>query len=152
MPTDVTIRTAIPADADAIAAFNIAMAKETENKDLESAVIREGVNNLFSNSRYGFYVAAETNHTVIGCLLITYEWSDWRNGVFWWVQSLYVLPQYRRHGVFRKMYTWIREQAQNSTGVCGLRLYVEKDNTTAQKAYQTLGLERTTYGVFEELF
>ena len=152
VPTDVTIRTAIQADIDIIAKFNIAMAKETENKDLEPAVIQEGVANLFTNSRYGFYVVAETDHRVIASLMITYEWSDWRNGIFWWVQSLYVLPEYRRKGVFKEMYNWIRKQAQNSKGVCGIRLYVEQDNTTAQKAYQTLGLERTTYGVFEELF
>ena len=152
MSIDMMIRTAVQTDIDSIAAFNIAMAKETENKVLEPAVIQQGVTNLFSNSRYGFYVVAETNRMVIASLMITYEWSDWRNGVFWWVQSLYVLPEYRRKGIFTKMYKWIREQAQNSMGVCGVRLYVEQDNMTAQKTYQTLGLERTTYGVFEDIF
>jgi GNAT superfamily N-acetyltransferase len=99
----------------------------------------------------GYYVVAEKDGQVVGGLMITREWSDWRNGLFLWVQSLYVLPKYRRQGIYRKLYNYVKEMAtEEEVPVRGIRLYVDKDNKTAQQVYETMGMEETNYMMFEE--
>lgn len=147
----VSIRRAQPGDAKVIAYFNQAMARETENKELIPETILAGVHTLLNQPAHGFYIVAEINDKVVACLMITMEWSDWRNSLFWWVQSVYVLPDYRRQGIYRQLYSFIKELAENEPSVCGLRLYVEQDNTRAQKTYKALGMQQTPYRLFEEL-
>ena len=146
------IRIARDKDAPAIVGFNIAMALETEDKQLCAETVTKGVYRLMQSKDEGFYVVAENADTVIASLMITKEWSDWRDGVFWWVQSVYVLPSERKKGVFRKLYEYVRSQALTDGDICGLRLYVEKDNTAAQKVYDNLGMEQTNYKMYEEVF
>jgi len=145
-----TIRPAVPADAETIAAFNEAMARETEGKTLDPATIRAGVKGLFSRPSLGFYLLAEETGMPAGQLMITYEWSDWRCGVFWWIQSVYVRPEFRGKGVYRALHQRVRQMAKEAGGVCGFRLYVEKENTTAQATYRRLGMHETRYLMFEE--
>ncbi|MGD1951307.1 MAG: GNAT family N-acetyltransferase [Leptolyngbyaceae cyanobacterium] len=147
----INIRRAQLSDASAIANFNQAMAWETENKKLISEVILAGVTSLFENPSRGFYIVAEIDAKVVACLMITTEWSDWRNGLFWWVQSVFVLPDYRRRGIYRRMYQFIKDLANREPNVCGFRLYVEKDNVRAQSTYTTLGMSQSPYFLFEEL-
>lgn len=145
------IRKATKQDAAEIARFNIAMALETENKKLKKSEIEPGVKALFERPELGFYMVAEHEGKVIGSLMITKEWSDWRNGVFWWIQSVYVIPEFRRKGVYRSMYQKIKDLAAQNSEVCGFRLYVENENTIAQKTYSDLGMEETHYKMFEEM-
>lgn len=146
-----TVRSATPADAAALVEFNRAMAKETEAKDLALPVLSAGVKWLLKNPQHGFYLVAETGGEVIGSLMVTSEWSDWRNRVFWWIQSVYVKPQYRRKGVYRKLYERVKQLARERGDICGFRLYVEKENLTAQRTYQSLGMQEAHYKMFEEL-
>lgn len=144
------IRLATPADAAVLLEFNAAMALETEGKDLLLEVIEAGVRGLLDNPVAGFYVLAETER-VIAALMITKEWSDWRNGSFWWIQSVYVRPEARRQGVYRRLYRHVQEMAAKDPQVCGFRLYVERENRAAQATYAALGMKETRYLVFEEL-
>jgi ribosomal protein S18 acetylase RimI-like enzyme len=144
------IRNATLKDADIIAQFNIAMALETENKILEPAIILAGVRSLFAQPHAGFYLIAEMDNEVVGSLMITTEWSDWRNGLFWWIQSVYIQPAYRRKGIYGMLYKRVKLMAQEHPDVCGFRLYVEKDNWIAQKTYTKLGMQPTHYLIFEE--
>ena len=146
---EITVRPATNDDATVIADFNRAMATETEHKTLDAATIYAGVRSLVSRPEHGFYLVAETENRVVGCLMVTFEWSDWRNGLFWWIQSVYVHPEYRRRGVFKALYKAVETQAHNTPDVCGLRLYVEQDNDAAQKTYAALGMTETPYRVFE---
>lgn len=150
-PDSLRIRKAQPADADHIAAFNRAMALETEGKTLIPGLIAAGVRRLLAEPALGFYAVAEHEGEVVGCLMVTNEWSDWRNGLFWWIQSVYVTKAWRRRGVYRRLYDFVRELAQREPGVCGFRLYVEKENTTAQRTYSSLGMAPTDYLIYEEL-
>jgi ribosomal protein S18 acetylase RimI-like enzyme len=150
MTTDV--RRATNTDIDTIARFNAAMALETENKMLDEEVLWAGVERFVSDESLGFYLVAERGDSVIGCLGITYEWSDWRNGLFWWIQSVYIDPTARRQGVFRQLYERTVDLAHHSEGVCGIRLYVERENTRAQATYQSLGMIETNYRIFETEF
>ncbi|MDZ7686539.1 MAG: GNAT family N-acetyltransferase [Gammaproteobacteria bacterium] len=145
------IRSATSADVDTLAAFNIAMALETEDKHLPEDTIRPGVQRFIDNSDLGFYLLAEREGEVAGCLAITFEWSDWRNGLFWWIQSVYIHPDHRRAGVFRQLYSRVTELAAGDSDVCGIRLYVEKDNARAQQTYTSLGMSETDYRLFEAL-
>ena len=151
MSRSFTIRKATKQDAADIARFNIAMAMETENKELKKSEIEPGVKALFERPELGFYMVAEHEGQVIGSLMITKEWSDWRNGVFWWIQSVYVVPEFRRKGVYRSMYKKIKDIAAQKSDVCGFRLYVENENTIAQKTYSDLGMAETHYKMFEEM-
>ncbi len=137
-------------DAGAIAAFNSAMALETEGKALIPEVVGAGVMRLLSEASLGFYVVAEHEGQVVGCLMVTHEWSDWRNGLFWWIQSVYVQALWRRRGVYRRLYDFIRAQALADPSVCGFRLYVEKENAVAQATYDSLGMAATDYLIYEE--
>lgn len=146
---EIVVRNAIPEDAAAIAAFNIAMAAETEDKALPADVIRAGVDAMLADPELGFYLVAEVDGSVQACLAITFEWSDWRNGLFWWIQSVYVMPDARRLGVFRQLYDTVCTRAQEQADVCGVRLYVEKENVRAQQTYQNLGMVETDYKLYE---
>ena len=145
-----TIRAAASADTETIASFNEAMATETEGKTLDPATIRAGVRGLFARPDLGFYVVAEDGGRIVGQLMITYEWSDWRNGVFWWIQSVYVRPEFRGKGIYRALHAHVRTMAKAAGVVCGFRLYVEKENAAAQETYRRLGMHETPYVLFEE--
>jgi ribosomal protein S18 acetylase RimI-like enzyme len=145
------VRLATPQDAPALVEFNAAMALETEQKALLPEVIGAGVRSLLGNPAGGFYVVAEKDRQVVGSLMITKEWSDWRNGTFWWIQSVYVRPEFRRQGAYKRLYRHVQELAANDPAVCGFRLYVERENGRAQVTYQALGMKETRYLVFEEL-
>jgi len=127
------------------------MALETEGKVLAEEISSRGVAGLFANPSLGFYIVAESDREVIGSLMITTEWSDWRNGSFWWIQSVYVRPEARRQGVYRSLYSFVRNMADKDPDVCGFRLYVERENSTAQQAYRALGMEEINYVMFEDL-
>ena len=145
------IRLATPADAAVLTEFNAAMALETENKALLPEVVGAGVRALLDNPAAGFYVLAEEAGAVVGSLMITAEWSDWRKGSFWWIQSVYVRPEWRRKGVYRRLYHHVQELAARDPAVCGFRLYVERENGRAQATYRALGMKETRYLVFEQL-
>ena len=152
MINELNVRNAVRSDIGKIVQFNMLMAEETEDKKLDKEVLTAGVNAVFDDASRGCYLVAEIEGEVVGSLLITFEWSDWRNGVFWWVQSVYVSAEYRRQGVFREMYKEVRKRAVDTKGVCGCRLYVERDNSRAQSTYITLGFEKTPYILFEDEF
>ena len=145
----ITIRPATFADASRITEFNALMAKETENIDLDMARLLAGVESVLRDSSKGIYYVAEENGFVVGQTLITYEWSDWRNGMFWWIQSVYVQKDVRGKGVFKALFDHIGKLAKQEKTVCGLRLYVEKHNDRAQRTYERLGMKKTHYEMFE---
>lgn len=145
------IRSTTAEDAPIFARWNAAMAWETEGKRLDPAVLERGIRGVFEKPQRGFYLLAEREGAPVGGLLVTYEWSDWRNGDFWWIQSVYVEPAARRTGVFRALYDEVLRRARTA-GAVGVRLYVEKENTTAQAAYATLGMRESDYLMFEKLF
>ncbi len=143
------VRRAVIDDLQTIIAFNQAMALETENISLDASVLKAGVENLFRNSEHGFYVVCELEGKVRACLMITYEWSDWRNGLFWWVQSVFVHKDNRQQGLYKLMYEFVKTQVDQSKDMVGLRLYVDKDNKKAQKVYSKLGMHKSNYQLFE---
>jgi ribosomal protein S18 acetylase RimI-like enzyme len=151
MDAPLHIRPAKAGDAAVLAEFNIAMARETEGKRLLPAVVGAGVKRMLAEPALGFYLVAEAGGAVAGSLMVTTEWSDWRNGRFWWIQSVYIRPEWRRRGVFRALYRELGEIAQREPDVCGFRLYVERENATAQATYRSLGMEGTDYLLFEQL-
>jgi GNAT superfamily N-acetyltransferase len=144
----ITIRKAKPEEMEVIVDFQQKMAWETEQIMLVPDVINKGVKAVFDKSSRGQYWIAEHDGRIIASLLITYEWSDWRNADVWWFQSVYVVPEYRRRGVFRMMYSHIRKLAEEQD-VAGLRLYVETKNTRAQKTYEALGMSSEHYAFYE---
>ncbi|UTW44451.1 GNAT family N-acetyltransferase [bacterium SCSIO 12696] len=144
------IREATEADRDSLVAFNCAMALETEDKVLPRDTVAAGVANLLQRPELGFYLVAEESGEVVASLMITGEWSDWRNGLFWWIQSVYVRPEYRRRGIYRQLYQEVERLAQERGDVCGFRLYVERDNLRAQQTYRALGMEETVYQMYEQ--
>ena len=146
----IVIRKATPEDGSAIIDFQLKMAWETEQMYLKPELISQGVDAVFRNSARGQYYVTENNGTVIASLLITYEWSDWRNSEVWWFQSVYVLPDFRRKGIFRSMYSFIKYEADKQ-GIAGLRLYVESNNTRARKTYEALGMDSDHYTMYEWL-
>lgn len=142
------IRKASPSDAPSIIDFQIKMAWETEQFALDSETVTEGVNAVFAVPSRGQYYVAETTGRVVASLLITYEWSDWRNCNVWWFQSVFVIPEFRRQGIFRMMYNHIRGLAKENN-IAGLRLYVETKNDRAQKTYEALGMSSEHYNFYE---
>jgi GNAT superfamily N-acetyltransferase len=152
MTIGTTIRNATQGDIAFLVDCNIAMAWESEKKKLDSDVLTLGVVAVFDHPERGFYVVAERDGVRVGSLLITHEWSDWRNGGWWWIQSVYVEPAARRSGVFSAMYREIDARAHNSVGVIGLRLYVEKENARAQATYAALGMEPAYYSLYQASF
>ena len=156
LPTQFSIRKGTLADVNAIARFNINLARETEGITLLADVISSGVRNLMARPERGFYLVVEaadgdSDSNIAASLMVTTEWSDWRNGTFWWIQSVYVAPAWRRNGLYRMMYEQVKTLATADQNVCGFRLYVEKDNEVAQATYQSMGMLRTHYQMFEEL-
>eukprot|EP00743_Colponemidia_sp_Colp-15_P006501 GILK01007000.1.p1 GENE.GILK01007000.1~~GILK01007000.1.p1 ORF type:complete len:171 (-),score=23.08 GILK01007000.1:117-629(-) len=145
----VTVRPALLSDVEQLISFNCGIAKETENKDLAPDVIRRGVLGVFENEARGRYYVAEIDGVVAGCLMITYEWSDWRAGNFWWIQSVYCDPAYRRRGAFKALYQHVHDAAKNDKNVCGLRLYVDRENEKAQQTYSALGMVKAHYDIYE---
>ncbi len=144
------VRLARPGDAARIAGFNNAMAMETESRTLAEETVCAGVEAVFSTDKIGFYVVAEHAGEVVGALMVTYEWSDWRNGFFWWFQSVYVEPRYRRQGIYRLLYEFVAQRAKAAGNVYGFRLYVERNNAIAQSVYASLGMSETDYLMFEQ--
>jgi GNAT superfamily N-acetyltransferase len=143
------IRNATRDDIAFLADCNIAMALESEQKALNRDVLTRGILAVFDHPERGFYIIAERDGKRAGSLLITHEWSDWRNGGWWWIQSVYVTPDARRCGVFSSMYREIESRARTTSGVIGLRLYVEKENTGAQSTYAALGMEPAYYSLYQ---
>lgn len=145
------IRIAARADAAALIEFNQAMAFETEGRRLDAEILKSGVEAVFADEKKGFYAVAESEDKIAGGLMITFEWSDWRDRWFWWIQSVYVLPEFRGQGVYRRLYDFVVDKANEQKNVCGFRLYVEKENMTAQKVYEKLGMEKSHYLMFETI-
>ena len=148
----VIIRDATADDCDIIASFNSQMSEETEGRPLDSDTIRSGVAALLADQSKGRYWVAVDGDVIAGQIMVTYEWSDWRNGMLWWIQSVYVAPGHRRRGVFTALYRHVKQQAQDSGDAAGLRLYVEQGNARAQATYESLGMSMTGYRIMQELF
>jgi len=146
---DMSIRAARIDDAAFLAAGNVAMALESEHKQLDPATVTRGVQAVLADPAKGRYFIAERGGRPVGQLMVTYEWSDWRNGNFWWIQSVYVLPEVRRLGVFRSLFAHLEQLAKTDATVCGIRLYVERENERAQATYRHCGLEDAGYVVME---
>ncbi|HTK37627.1 MAG TPA: GNAT family N-acetyltransferase [Pyrinomonadaceae bacterium] len=144
------LRVAAASDAADLVKFNQAMALETEGKILSAEVLAPGVDAVFADPKKGFYVVAENNGSIAGGLLITYEWSDWRNKWFWWIQSVYIVPDERGTGLYSRLYQFVKTLAERRGDVCGFRLYVEKENTHAQTVYEKVGMNNSHYLMFEE--
>lgn len=144
------IRSATPQDLDTVVRFNLGLASETEGKTLDHEILRTGVEAALSDLTRARYFLAEVDGEVIGQTMFTTEWSDWRNGYFWWIQSVYIDAAHRGRGVFRALYAYIRELAKHEPDVCGIRLYVDSDNHRAIKTYKNLGMDLTDYRVCEE--
>jgi GNAT superfamily N-acetyltransferase len=154
----IIVRPATPDDLGVLTAFSAAMARETEGRSLDTETLRAGTAAVLTAPERGFYLVAEVpggpsrSAEVVGQLLVTFEWSDWRNATFWWIQSVYVPPSWRRRGIYRKLHEAVLAQARARQDVCGIRLYVEGENQVAQTVYQKVGLQRSPYEVFEEDF
>lgn len=139
------IRAGTPADEPTLVTFNAALAWESEGKRLHEPTLTAGVRAVFADPTKGCYTLAERGGEVVGQVLVTFEWSDWRNGWYWWIQSVYVRPDARREGVFRALFDHLRTRAAADPTVIGLRLYVERDNERAQKVYSAMGMEVEPY-------
>ena len=148
MSSPIQIRPATLADAETIAAYNAAMALETEHKHLDPQTLRAGVERAITHPEGARYFLADHAGQVVGQLMVTFEWSDWRNATFWWIQSVYVHPDFRSRGVFRQLYQHVEHLARQAAA-CGLRLYVERDNTRAHEVYRKLGMSDANYLVYE---
>ena len=146
------IRDATPADLPFIVAANTALAAETEGQALEPAVLQAGVQAVLADPRLGHYYLAERDGQVLGQLMTTFEWSDWRNGLFLWIQSVYVMPGHRGDGVFKALFEHLAGVARQDPRVCGIRLYVDRGNQKAQSVYGRLGMHRSNYGVMETVY
>ena len=149
MTPEFTIRRATPDDVDILVGFNVAMAQETEDKALAVETLGSGLRALLEDPALGFYLVAESSGRPVGQIMVTSEWSDWRNAHFWWLQSLYVKPEYRRQGVFRQLFDYVQRRAREAGDVCGIRLYVERTNHRAQQAYVNLGMAHSHYDMYE---
>ncbi len=145
----ILVRRAEPGEAHHIVRFQQSMALETEGKTLDESLISAGVEAVFEDSDKGFYLVAVTDGVVVGSLLITYEWSDWRNATFWWIQSVFVDAAHRRRGVYTAMHDHVLRQARKREDICGIRLYVERSNHIAQQTYKELGMDHSHYDLYE---
>ena len=146
------IRDARPDDAETVVRFNQYMALETERRRLDEELISAGVSRVLSDATKGRYFIAELEGEIAGQLMITYEWSDWRNGDFWWIQSVFVREDMRRRGVFSALFRHVQELVETNPDVCGLRLYAERENEAAKAVYVKLGMRETVYDMFEQEF
>src|SRR5436190_10119992 len=143
--SEITYRDGHPSDRDDIVEFQLAMARETEDLELDRDILTQGVERVFHDPSHGRYFIAESGGEVAASLLITYEWSDWRNGVVWWIQSVYVLPQLRGQRVYAGLYDHVKSIAMSDDRIRGIRLYVDKRNTRAQNVYSRLGMNGEHY-------
>ena len=150
--TECVIRAATVDDLETIADFNTRLAEETEDTSLDHGTVRQGVRALLSDRTRGAYYVACADGRIIGQIMHTREWSDWRDGDIWWIQSVYVHPEHRRRGVFRSLYVHLKALAESHPAVVGLRLYVEQENRAAQATYVGLGMTRARYRVMQDLF
>ena len=148
-PSTPFIREATPDDAPRIVEFQQAMALETEGRTLDESRVVPGVDAVFASPDKGFYIVAEIDGAVVGSLLITYEWSDWRNATFLWIQSVFVDADHRRRGVYTAMHNHVLALAESDDAYCGVRLYVERTNTVAQQTYKSLGMDHSHYDLYE---
>ncbi len=142
------IRSAHPEDANSIAKFQVAMALETENKQLDEDNVKQAVDAVFDDPGKGFYIVGESAGNVVSSLLITYEWSDWRNSNLWYIQSVFVVEEVRGQGIFKSMYNFVMDMAK-SEQIMFVRLYVELENEAAQKVYESLGMKRMPYYMYD---
>jgi ribosomal protein S18 acetylase RimI-like enzyme len=142
------IRLAVLRDHSALVEHNLAMALETENLELNKEVVEAGVLKLLKDSTKGFYLIAEMNQQIAGSLMITFEWSDWRNEDIWWIQSVYIRPDFRKKGIYKKLYNTVKKMALES-GTGSIRLYVDQSNIQAKSVYLQLGMEHSHYDLFE---
>ena len=148
-----SIRPATPSDGVGIVDFNFRLAVESENKTLDRSTLESGVAALLEDPGKGsYFLAATGSGEIVGQLMITYEWSDWRNGLFWWLQSVYVIPEFRKQGVFTELLNHVSALALGDPEVCGIRLYVDKDNAPAQSTYGARGFEHGNYELMEQVF
>lgn len=145
----INVRFAVPQDAVDIIEFQLRMARETEDLSLNPDIVSKGVAAVFENSSLGKYFVAEYDGEVVASMMLTPEWSDWRNKTFLWIQSVYVMPDFRKTGIFRKMYEFVKVMVENSPEYAGLRLYVEVNNWDAQEVYNRLGMTGEHYRLFE---
>ena len=143
------IRQATSHDAKVVTEFNALLAEETEHRTLERRLLLRGVRGVLKDRARGIYYLAEIDGEVVGQLMITYEWSDWRNGVFWWIQSVYVEKDARGIGVFKALFEHIHTLAKAKPDVCGLRLYVDETNTRAKQTYERLAMHSSHYELYE---
>jgi GNAT superfamily N-acetyltransferase len=147
---DIKIRKAVLCDGPVIADFNVRLAIESEGLELEPACVLAGVNALLVDPAKGIYFVAEVGGVIAGQIMITYEWSDWRNGNLWWIQSVYVKKEFRRQGVFRELFKYLESLARQQPEVRALRLYMHRENSAARRSYENLGMTPTQYEVFEK--
>ncbi len=143
------IRQATETDAPSIVEFQLAMAWETENLKLDEPTVVKGVAAVFADSSKGTYYVAETDGKVVGSLLTTFEWSDWRNGTVLWIQSVYVRPEYRKRSIFSKLYKHVQKMVVESANLRGIRLYADKTNTPAHGVYEHMGMTAEHYQMYE---
>ena len=147
----ITIKNANEQDIKTITDFQLKMAFETEKLVLNPEIVIKGVNSVFNNPNNGRYFIAEQDSQVVASLLITHEWSDWRNAQVWWIQSVYVKAEFRKKGIFKKMYQHISELVKNSRNLAGIRLYVDRTNSNARKVYEKIGMNGEHYQLFEDM-
>jgi len=145
----IKVRAANILESKSIINFQINMAFETENVKLEKSSVKKGINAVFKDSSKGKYYVAEENDRIVGSLLTTNEWSDWKNGIILWIQSVYIIPEYRRKGIFKLMYSYLKKMVEESDELIGLKLYVNKTNIVAQKTYEKIGMDCEHYKLFE---
>ncbi|MCF8303200.1 MAG: GNAT family N-acetyltransferase [Bacteroidales bacterium] len=145
----IKIMEALPDEWKVITDFQQKMALETENISLDAETVKKGVQQVFTDHSKGRYYLAKHDGEVVASMLTTFEWSDWRNGTVLWLQSVYVLPDYRKKGIFRMMYHHIKQKVENTESLVGIRLYVDKTNKVAQKVYESLGMSGDHYQLFE---
>jgi len=150
MPTSLVLRRARETDLEIIVQFNRTMAKETEDIILDVDTVRRGAMAVLNDPRRGFYLLAEVTGRVAGQLMVTPEWSDWRDQWFWWIQSVYVAPGFRRRGLFAALFREVEKRAAGRGDVAGIRLYVDNENTGAQKTYKALGMQESNYRMYEK--
>lgn len=145
------IRKATQSDLESLVDFQLLMARETEEVILNKTTVTKGVSAVLSDPAKGSYYVTETDGKLVASLLTTFEWSDWRNGTVLWIQSVYVLPEFRRKGIYRNMYSFLKEKVLADKNLKGIRLYADKSNYPAQKTYKTLGMNPDHYTTFEWL-
>jgi GNAT superfamily N-acetyltransferase len=149
MPSEIDVRPADTSDLETIVEFNVRLARETEDRQLNRSTLTDGVRQMLLKPERGRYFVAVHEGVIVGQVMHTHEWSDWRNGDIWWLQSVYVHREFRRRGIFRQMLDYVTQIARDSEDVVAIRLYMERDNTGAQATYTDLGFQDPGYKVFE---